>query len=183
MIDFSSVKFIVIPEGMVTKIVSAGVTLWKTVTEAYKNWVSYAIDTDGSVFNGQGWIAEYRVRSSGALGEATHTAATGYIPVKAGDVIRFCAGDYDRWETASGSNCIHYSDASFGTLGSFTTQPSYYGICSAENSVVSTDENGIKTVTVPDNANIAYMRMSIRGNYSDARHGSDLIVAINEEIT
>lgn len=180
MIDLSTVKAITIPEGVVKKIVSAGVTLWQAVT--YKNWVKFSIDTDGSIFNGTGWIAQKRVSSSGSLKDVSYGATTGFIPVKAGDVVRFHAGEFDRWDAIAVYNCVSYFDSTFSILGSFTTQPNYYGMCSAQNSIVEVDDRNIKTLVVPDNSSIAYIRLSIGGNYSDARHGADIVITVNEEI-
>lgn len=158
------------------------VLLWKK-TVRYKNCVITSIDTDGSIFNGCGYICGYRVRSSGNLGAVNYAAATGYISVKPGDRILFTAGQYGNWGSSlSARDCILYSDENFNVLGSFTVQPAYYGICTAENSVVTEVEEKIWSVVVPDNADIRYVRLSMSGTYADGRHGADFIVTVNEEI-
>ena len=172
--DFCTVKKITIPEGNVKSIneKNGGTLLWKA---GYQNFVPTSIDTDGSVFNGCGYKNGYRVRSSGAVAEHWGAAATGYIAVRAGDVLRFAGGD---WSYASTQNCIHYSGEEFASLGSFTAQPAHYGICNSSNSVV-TESGGVYTLTVPNNADIRYFRISL---YGSGTHGADLIVTVNEEI-
>jgi hypothetical protein len=75
-------------------------------------------------------------------------------------------------------NCIHYSGEGFVSLGSFTAQPAYYGICNSGNAVV-TGSDGVYQHTVPDHADIRYVRMSLHGS---GTHGADLVVTVNEEI-
>lgn len=158
------------------------VLLWEKPLR-YKNYIMTSIDTDGSIFNGCGYICGYRVRSSGAVGAENYSAATGYIPVKAGDTIMFTAGVFGNWgKSATVRDCIHYADDNFNALGSFTTQPAHYGICTAANSVVTEVEDNIWSVVVPDNDAICYIRISMSGTYEDSRHGADFIVTVNEEI-
>lgn len=160
----------------------AAVLLWKR-SIGYTNCVLTSVDTDGSIFNGCGYICGYRVRSSGALGAVEYSAATGYIPVKSGDVIMFTAGIHSAWgEYPDTRDCIHYSDENFNTLGSFTTQPAHYGICTAANSVVKEVADNVWSVVVPNDDAIRYMRLSMNGTYADGRHGADFIVTVNEEI-
>ena len=179
MMNLGNVKSWSIPQGVVKKVVSGSITLW----EKLKNLVKTSIDTDGSIFNGVGYMNRYRVRSSGAVGSADYCSATGYIPVKASDIIYLTQtldADYDFTKSITG-NCIHYSGDGFTSLGSFTGAKDYYGICNASNSVVT--KNGtIFSVTVPNNASIKYVRISMAGNYSDGRHGEYMIVTVNEEI-
>lgn len=173
--DFQTAKKISVPEGNVKSITekSSGALLWKA---GYQNLVPTSIDTDGSIFNGCGYKNGYRIRSGGALGEWEKAACTGNIAVRAGDVLRFKGGN---WGIASVENCIHYAAEGFVSLGSFTPQPAHYGICTSHNAMV-TEENGVYIHTVPNVAEIRYVRLSLYGSGS---HGAELVVTVNEEIT
>lgn len=172
--DFQTVKKISIPEGNVKSITekSSGAVLWKA---GYQNLVPTSIDTDGSIFNGCGYKNGYRVRSSGAVAGVENAAATGYIPVKAGDTLRLRGGDWGKPVT---NNCVHYSGEGFASLGSFTPQPAYYGICTSQNAVM-TEVDGVYTHVVPNDADIRYVRISMYGVGID---GKNLVVTVNEEI-
>lgn len=176
MIDFSTLKSLTIPEGVVTKIVSGGKTLWEAIK--YKNWVPYSIDTEGDIYNGVGYKNGYRIRSGGTE-SATNPATsriTGFIPVKAGDVVRFKGWNFSYKQT---TNAVNFSDASFTNIGQFTTQPSGYGIC-LYNIPTVTVEDGVYSFTVPDNADIHYMRVTAEDGYNTAP--PDMIITVNEEI-
>lgn len=60
---------------------------------SYKNWIRYAIDTDESIYNGVGYKTASRINSSGGVSDVANTSAsnpafaTGFIPVKTGDVF------------------------------------------------------------------------------------------------
>lgn len=151
--------------------------------ESYTNQVPISIDTDGSVFNGVGWIGGKRVSSSGELKDATYATTFGYMPVKAGDIIRFKdSGNSMSWEDSDSNSCILYADSDFGYLGSFTEKPTGYGICTGANAITITpDSNGVYMFTVQNNSDIAYLRMSI--GMKNSSNGGDIIITINEEIT
>lgn len=182
--DFSAVKTITIPEGVVTKIISAGVTLWEVVR--YINQVFISIGTDGNVYNAVGYKNGYRIRSGGAEDTNGSSCCTGFIPCKAGDVIRFrFASGAKIWtDNTNYTTTMNFSDSGKSNLGQFTSQPAYYGIFSGTSEV-----NNVKKVneaweyTVTDNANICFVRFSVP--YTAENNwlgGADLIVTVNEEI-
>lgn len=187
---FSNLQALKIPQGDVVKIETNGVVLWELVTESYKNWLKYAIDTDGTIFDGLGYQKGYRISSSGVTKTTTYGSVTGYIPVKANDIIRF-ADDSNliAWNDSTANTtaqCVGYYNSKFEFLGVFTLQPAYYGICNAGNSAVNGKValgEGMITLTVPNNANIAYMRLGVATVHSDGTGIENLIVTVNEEIT
>ena len=65
----------------------------EAVVAAYTNQIPISTDTDGSIFNSVGYKQNYRINSSGDVvasgGIAADCFATGFIPVKGGDIIRF----------------------------------------------------------------------------------------------
>jgi len=155
------------------------VLLWKAPA-SIKNLVPESIDTDGSVFNKTGYQDNMRVRSAGTLGALSDYAATGFMPVSPGDVVRFtCLG----WSNNIVGNTVNFgyiSGGAFTSVGSYTTQPAFYGIyqgntISAEN-IPAEESTGIIKVVVPSNTSITHLRLSCYGR------GADLIVTVNEEI-
>lgn len=52
------------------------------------DWLHRGQDTDGSIYNETGYITGYRLNSSGNLSSAAGGLATGFIPIKNGDIIR-----------------------------------------------------------------------------------------------
>lgn len=66
---------------------------WR-IGPAYTNQIPISIDTNGSVYNGKGWIENKRLNSSGVVsdvGTYGYTGVTGFIPIANGDVIRTSA--------------------------------------------------------------------------------------------
>jgi UDP-2,3-diacylglucosamine pyrophosphatase LpxH len=52
------------------------------------NWLYAGVDTNGNLYNGKGYKEDYRLNSSGVESQHGGMDVTGYIPIKAGDVIR-----------------------------------------------------------------------------------------------
>jgi hypothetical protein len=168
--DFSNITAITIPEGTVTKIVSAGVTLW----EAIKNWVRYAIDTDGSLYNNCGYMNEYRLTSSGGISSQANCVITGFIPVEAGDTIRIKGGLW--YNTASAINYIIAYNDSFAKVYTGNAKNTYQTSTFIENMSL---ENDVSIIKLKSGVSYKYIRLSV----NDARlDGAKLIVTINEEI-
>lgn len=90
--DFTGIKTITIPEGVVAKIAKSDTTLWEFVKQkVFTNVLPLATDEDRkTIYNGKGYITGYRVSgSSGALQQINGMCASGFIfPVKVGDIIR-----------------------------------------------------------------------------------------------
>lgn len=86
--DFSKVKEVTIPEGVVLKIMSGAKLLWEKIT--FKNQVPLSTDTDGSIYNGTGYKDNVRLSSSGGVSSSAQTGSvtTGFIPWKNTDIIR-----------------------------------------------------------------------------------------------
>lgn len=170
-------------EGMTTTFTVTGV-----VEYTYTNQMPISIDTDGSVFNGTGYMGGKRLSSSGATKDQANAGVTGFVPVKANDNVRFKDDNiyliWNEGDESLGSNAIAYYDEDFAMLGVHTQQPAYYGICTAENSTVtgSTKDDGIVQFVVPDDSSIAYMRISMSTNQSDGSGFANLILTVNEEI-
>lgn len=181
---FSNVKNLTLPEGDVLKIERNGVLLWKREPV---NVVPTAIDTDGSIYEGTGYIEGYRVSSNGSLKAQTNTVTTGYIAATPAHKIRMSGV---KWEKPGGGiyNYICFYDADFKLLQTMNvtntdTNFSNLGAGSvvetdkAKHSVVK-DANGVYTfnLTYKSGASYSYIRLSVTGN------GSNMFVTLNEEI-
>ena len=186
MIDFSKVKKLLIPEGIVKKIVSAGVTLWKSFT----NQVPISTDTDGSIFNGVGYKENVRLSSSGGISSSAQNGSvtTGFIPFPDGDktVIRMKGVEWKAMATQSGHYYINFYDSSKKFLAYLSAgeHVNYTHVVT-----VTRDSNGVETVEWNQTygttntllqcvrKNAKYIRINAKGK------GADMIVTINEEIT
>lgn len=63
-------------------------TIRETTMPDYTNQIPISVDTDGSVYNGVGYISGKRLESEGNLVDHGDCIVTGFIPVKKGDIIR-----------------------------------------------------------------------------------------------
>lgn len=166
----------------------------------YTNQMPISIGTDKKVYNGTGWKGGTRLSaSSGTEKSQSDNGVTGFMPVKTGDVLRFKDNGenqylmWNEYDTVKANSSIVYYNASFAWLGSVTLQPSYYGILAADSTggvgingcdpSGTTDNGGIVTFTVPNNADIAYVRISMTIKAAAGNSLADLIVTKNEEIT
>lgn len=153
----------------------------------YTNQIPLSIDSNGTIYNGTGYKTESRINSSGVVGTATSGGldslwfATGFIPVKGGDIIRFKNAYIEG--TTGGANTQFY-DASKNALGyafspySFANQ---YDSTAAQYGPVEYDTSTqrLYSFTVPNTASastIKYVRFTLHGDAPTA------IVTVNEEI-
>lgn len=143
---------------------------------AYTNQLPISIDADGTIYNGQGWRANYRLNSSAAAVAYTGAYTTGFIPCTAGDVIRLKDAIID---PANPSNSyLFFYTASFAKLAGGGVGAMAEGGANYTSWKVSLDDNGYVTqFTVPANSNIAYMRFSTMHEITSAS-----VVTVNEEI-
>lgn len=185
MIDFTGVKAISIPEGVVKQIVlkSDGVILWKG---GYKNWLPEATTTDrktiyGGDYNGDGtpdgYMTGRRLSSSGSDTSQSGMCCSGFIPAKAGDILRFKntkpkygSASYVITYNSSNTKVAHQSIAQKKD-GSDWSPP---GIKSWQSNV-----DGILQITLDPN----YFGTGFNAiRFSAGVISADTIVTINEEI-
>lgn len=152
------------------------------------NLVPTSIDTDGSIYQGTGYLQNYRVNSSYILTAFKNLVTTGYIPYKQGDIIRMCdvswiPEDFGETDNTDLYCYIAFYDKDFNGLGSVNATVNggaSFGICGALESAhhVTTDNFGVTTFNMyfTDESQIAYFRISAYG------YGGDMIVTTNEEI-
>ena len=180
---FSDLKKLVIPEGEVNKITVGGVTIWENM----KNWVKFSTEADGvTIYNGGlGYKNGYRVRSGGAEASMDGASCTGFIPLKAGDVVRMSG--YDALYDGS-QNAINVYNADKENLGQaaanipaqgygiFDNQYKNYGWAS-----ITQNPTGVYVWVAPPHADIAFMRVTGFTGYG-INDGSKMIITVNQEI-
>lgn len=187
MIDLSTLKELIIDGIKLVELYINGVLVWKS---GPKNWVPYSTESDGkTIYNGGlGYKNGYRIRSGGAEGSHAGATCTGYIPIKAGDVIRMSG--YDALVTNNG-NAINVFDKNYTNLGQVTSGSAAYGYGIfattwpdynwAKSKGVKEESPGVYAWTVPPDDSIAFARVT--GYNASKEPGASMIVTINEEIT
>lgn len=181
MIDLSNFKQLTIDGKKIVQLFIDDILVWR----AYKNWVRYSINADGSIYNdGIGYKDGYRVRSGGTEGSTGHASCTGFIKVNPGDVIRIAGWPF---EGSGSGNSINASDSGFTNIGQASSNGNY-GIFSDEysaynypNSVVKEHENMYRWIVPPAASGVAYIRIS-GYDVENGPPGSKMIVTVNEEI-
>lgn len=173
-----------------------------TTIQEYLNVLPTSKDASGSNVFGQdyngdgandGYLKNYRLSASSGSEKSgiSDACITGFIKVNPGDIVRFrYTGTNTCWNTYSlndGYNVIAYykDDSAHTWLGSVCpVQGAVYGICAnADTSTGSVANGGVVTFTVPANAGIGWLRLSIAIDGSGDMSLADLVVTINQEIT
>lgn len=145
----------------------------------YTNQLPIAIDTDGSIYNGKGFIDDTRLNSSGATESATGASTTGFISVSENAVVRL--KNVGIATTDSTTDYIHLYDENFTYLiGCKTNQLS--GSTHWINTVVTDETTGyITSFTLSGGYgawdSVKYMRLSTRVKLDDTA-----IITVNEKI-
>lgn len=182
---FSDLKKLVIPEGEVNKITVGGVTIWENM----KNWARFSTEADGvTIYNGGlGYKDGYRVRSGGAEASQNGASCTGFIPLKAGDVVRMSGYDalYDGAQNAInvynadkenlGQAVANYPANGYGIFAGGASYPSYGWASVTEN------PDGVYVWVAPPYDAIAFMRVTGFTDYT-TNDGSKMIITVNQEI-
>ena len=179
-LDFSQLKSLIID----------GVELNQLYISNYNNLISSAIDTNGTIYNGCGYIEGYRLSSSGALKEQSNTITSGFIPCAATSVIRIAGVVWLHNINYNTYNYLTYYDSNFTMLGSINVNYDAGGTVlhphgnlaiDTSQSVITVDENGCTTFQIvfeegQDPSNIAYFRINGIGQ------GSNMVVTVDKEI-
>ena len=192
MIDFSAVKEIMIPEGVVANIETSSGILWEANTKK-GNLVPYAIDTDGSVLNGTGYADGYRISSSGAVKTQTGTVLTGFIDCEGmgdADLIRVKGAVFNSAAYYTG---IAFYDSNFNILCSLRqtaatdVEPGFSNnsvstTCHTSGSYIKDGSDGITTIKTNFQEGGAGYALLKYFRVFGVGVGSDLIVTVNEEM-
>lgn len=147
---------------------------------SYTNQLQLATDTDGSIYNGVGWAAGYRLNSSGTPDGYSGSYITGFIPAQLGDTVYLKNVTWQNGVSSglnSGNQRISFYDANKNHLG----QTNAIGLAGTLNGVKN--DSGIwtqftlKNFSGGDLTNAAYFRLNCAGLSADS------IITVNEEIT
>lgn len=189
-------KLYVLPDGYIYAYLHEG---------GYTNLVPTSIDSDGSVFNSNGYQDGYSLdysTSGTSLVIQSGFTSTGFIPFTYTDIVRMSGVTWG----SSNKSCITFYDENKKPLccylgnGYLTlAQPAYtdYSVpvqCLADKSLQSvttengvatfnlvfqtkdTEDNGINTTITRAGPHVKYIRISAVGN------GADMVITLNEEI-
>lgn len=146
---------------------------------SYTNQLPLATDTDGSIYNGTGWMEGYRLNSSGSPDGYSGSYLTGFIPAQIGDVVRLKNVTWQNGVSSglnSGNQRISFYDSSKNHLA----QTNAVGVAGTLNGVK--DDSGIwtqftlKNFSGGDLTNAAYFRLNCAGLSAES------IITVNEEI-
>lgn len=135
--------------------------------EEIVNQIPISTNSSGTVYNGTGFKSGARLSSDGVTEktDATVCVLTGYIPAVAGDIIRTQNVTFGGSDTGYISQLWCYN-ASFGKVSNHSNATGIFG----------TAVDGIYTITVPSDTNIAYIRLQAQ-TLDDTS-----IVTVNQEI-
>ena len=167
---FTNTKALAIPDGDVIKVECDGVILWE-LPSSYKNQIPTSIDTDGSIFNGVGYVPDTRLSSSGGTKAASGVMTTGYIPAKPSDNVYLGGITWINSNQAS-TNYVCCYDSKFNFVCAVNCN-GYYG-----GGTVSGDSN-MAVVTLPNTDTIAFVRVSVK---DQSETYAQFIVTVNEPI-
>jgi hypothetical protein len=162
-----------------------GIQIWSAI----KNWVKYAIDTDGSIFNGTGYIENRRLSSNGGLSSSAQNGSvtTGFIPWY-GDTTYLRMKGVE-WKNATANHGGHYYINYYDTNKKFLVYLSAFDAPNYTHVVsVTRDANGIETVKWSEtygtsNTLLQQVRSAEFIRITAYGKGADMIVTLNEEIT
>lgn len=179
--DFSKVKEIVIPEGIVKKIVVAGKVLWEKII-ACVNVLPLATDLDRTtIYGGVGFKTSTRLSSStsnvGSTVEANDMCTSGFIPAKPGDVIRI---KRTRPKHSTASYIITFDDANTRIKTQDINQDDGQWIPVSDHPWMSIDDKGV-LVAVLDSSYFGTNFNAFR--FSAGVMDRYTIVTVNQDIT
>lgn len=154
-------------------------TLGGGSSSGYTNLVPLSIDTDGTVYNGCGYITDHRLDPSGVV-SLSGAIASGYVPYS-GQVIRIC-GTGDSAVGVDGNYFCMY-DSSFGYINTidFYNMSNYGAVWEqvGEKYMLTIDPAALTNTYVQEQlASAGYIRASF-GVISSAE---DFIITLDESI-
>jgi hypothetical protein len=148
---------------------------------AYTNRVRSSIDTDGSIYNGTGYLEGYRLNSSGTTTEASSSGAvtSGFIPYN-GEVIRVYGTTSENVTNNSNYVIMYNGDFSKHTVQNFSNWQNYGAVWSELNGkyMLTIDPAAItNAATKTALAEAKYIRASLA-----ACAGASFVVTLDEPI-
>ena len=149
-----------------------GIQVWKAIS--YTNQIPISTDANGNIYNGKGW-KENTFINAGNESAASGRMATGYIPCKVGDVIRFKNMAF----TPTNYSRLSIFDANKSYIYQINGSSSYHMVTEFEG--VTDDSGNYIQLTIKEIANqtkgMAYFRIHCPTITQES------IITINQEIT
>lgn len=159
----------------------------------YTNQIAISTDEDGNVFNDKGYVENKRIKSNGTVvdleytGQGANPIATGYIPIKTGDVLYF-KNAYILKSNNAAFNTMTYTEDRVKTQSEATLTPymitnGYSSRLALEISDVGMTSNGVTKMILPstwehEDKKPAYIRFTLERPSANAVP----IITINEPI-
>lgn len=185
MLQFDNLKSLSINGVEIKDLSINGIQVWKS---GYKNWVQYSTEDDGvTIYNGGlGYKNGYRLSSSGSESSSGVSTVTGFIPAKAGDIIRIKG--YRWYATVSSIQYLiaYNSENAYEKVFTANSKGAYQTSSFVESMEYS---GGISTIKLKaDVTGYDCIRISMQSISEDDvvvgnADGANLIVTVNEEIT
>ena len=147
---------------------------------SYTNQLPLATDANGSVLNGTGWAAGYRLNSSGAQEAMSGSYITGFIPAKFGDTVYL---KNVKWQNGvssglnSGNQRISFYDASKKHLAQTNAIAVAGALAGIKNDSGIWTQFTLRNFSGGTLTNAAYFRLNCAGISGES------IITVNEEIT
>ena len=155
--DFSKIKGITIPEGIVTKIMRGAEVLWEKIVKKYTN---LADPTSAD------WGTDKRLGSDGTFRDLQGCIVTNYIPMGQGDTVRVKGMDLTTYNIS-----VYTWNKVVSSAGKLATHTLYF------SDITATTTGGQATwISAMNNG---YIRFSGVPNGK----AEDIIITVNEEIT
>ena len=187
--NLSNLKELIVDGIKLVELKINGVLVWMAKT--FTNQVPISTDTDGSIFNGVGYIENRRLSSSGGLSSSAQNGSvtTGFIPWY-GDTTYLRMKGVE-WKNASanygGHHYVVFYDANKKSRGS--NDYIFSGGTDGLSHVVTVtqDANGVETIKFSEtygtsNSMLQWVRSAKFIRITAHGKGADFIVTVNEEI-
>lgn len=184
--DFSNLKELLVDGIKLVELKINGVLVWMAKT--FTNQVPISVDTDGSVFNGTGYIENRRLSSSGGLSGSAQNGSvtTGFIPFHGDSTVIRMKGV--EWRNAYANYSGHYYVVFYNSSKAKLDYIASENVLNYSHVItVTRDANGIETISFnteygDTNALLNAIRKASFIRITAYGKGADFIATINEEI-
>ena len=140
------------------------------------NQLAIATDVEGSLYQGCGYLSNARLRSTFETEESDYAFVTGFIPIKAGDVIYFSNNLFNSQHQKAGSMNIAFYDADYQAMmggAMLYAEKSYFEILESNADGYA---SAVKLSEQKISDQISYIRLTLIGS------GEGKIVSVNEPL-
>lgn len=184
--NFSNLKELLVDGIKLVELKINGVLVWAAKT--FTNQVPISTDTDGSIFNGTGYIENRRLSSSGGLSGSAQNGSvtTGFIPFHGDSTVIRMKGV--EWRNAYANYSGHYYVVFYNSSKAKLEYIASEDVLNYSHVItVTRDANGIETISFnteygDKNALLNAIRKASFIRITAYGKGADFIATIDEEI-